>query len=556
MRTSTTPGESPPPAPRACFGRGELIEKIIGFAENLAPTALIGPGGIGKTSIALTVLHHDRIKRRFGDNRRFIRCDRFTTSHGHFLGQLSEVIGAGVENPRDLASLRPFLSSKEVLIILDNVESILDPQGMDAREIYGSVEELSQLETVWLCITSRITTVPRYCKRPVIPMLSIEAASDIFYGIYGDGERSDIISDLLRRLDLHALSISLLATIAAHNVWNYDRLAKEWDTHRTQVLRTDYNESLAATIELSLASPTFRELGPDARNLLGVVAFFPQGVNENNVDWLFPTISDGAKILDKFCILSLAYRTHGFITMLAPLRDHLRPKDPKSSSLLRATKKRYFTRMTVNIDPNKPSFRESQWIKLEDVNVEHLLDVFTTIDADSGRVWRACINFMRHLLWHKNRLVILKPKIEGLPDDHRSKPKCLYWLSRLFETVGNWVERKRLLTLTLKLQRERGNDRWVADVLADLSRSNWQLGLIEEGIDQAKEASEIYERLGDTEGQAQCSVELAQLLHEDNQFDAAEEAALHAINIFSEKGDQFELCHSHRALGEIADRAS
>jgi hypothetical protein len=80
-------------------------------------------------------------------------------------------------------------------------------------------------------------------------------------------------------------------------MWDYDRLAKEWDTHRAQVLRTDYNESLAATIELSLTSPTFHKLGPNARDLLGVIAFFPQGVNENNLDWLFPTISNRKNIL-------------------------------------------------------------------------------------------------------------------------------------------------------------------------------------------------------------------------------------------------------------------
>ena len=65
-----------------------------------------------------------------------------------------------------------------------------------------------------------------------------------------------IIDCLLRRLDFHALSTTLLATTASYNGWDHDRLAEEWDTHRAQVLRADYNESLAATIELSRDSPT------------------------------------------------------------------------------------------------------------------------------------------------------------------------------------------------------------------------------------------------------------------------------------------------------------
>ena len=548
---SSTPGESPPPAPRACFGRDELIGEVVGLAENLTPIALIGVGGIGKTSIALTVLHHHRIRQRFGDNRRFIRCDQFATSCAHFLSRLSKVIGAGIENPEDLASLRPFLSSKEALIVLDNAESILDPQGTDSQEIYEVVEELSQLDNICLCITSRISTIPADCETLDIPTLSIEAARDAFYRIYKNDGRSGLVDNILDQLDFHALSITLLATVAHHSKWDTDRLTKEWETRRTRVLQTEHNKSLAVAIELSLTSATFQELGPDARELLGVVAFFPQGINEKNLDLLFPTIPGRTNIIDKLCVLSLTHRSNGFITMLAPLRDHLSPKDPMSSSLLCATREHYFTWMLVDLNPDEPDFGETRWIVSEDVNVEHLLDIFTTIDPNSYSVWDSCANFMQHLYWHKSRLTILQPKIERLSDDHYSKPTCLFALSRLFYSVGNYVECKRLIFHALELYKEQGNVHMVAQVLRDLSDTNRLLCLRKEGIKQARDALEILGRLGNTVVRAGCLISLTSLLHDDEQLDAAEETAFQTIDLIPEKGNQNLVCECYRLLGKI-----
>ena len=551
MYTFSVLGELAPPPPRACFGRGELIESVVGLAENMDPVALIGAGGIGKTSIALMVLHHGRVKERFGENRRFIRCDQFPASQVNFLNRLSKVVGAGVENPEDLTPLRPFLSSKEMLVVLDNAESILDPQGVDGPGIYQLVQELSQFTNIWLIVTSRITTTPPHCQAYEIPTLSMEAGCNTFYRIYKRGGRSDSVNDILKQLDFHPLSVTLLATAAHQNGWDSSRLTREWEQRRTGALQTKHNESLAATIELSLTSPMFQKLGPNARELLAIVAFFPQGVDENNLDWLFPTISNRFTIFDGFYTLSLTYRSNGFITMLVPLRDYLCPEDPLSSPLLCVAREHYFTRLSAELNPNASGFRETRWITSEDANVEHLLNVLMSIDTNSDEIWRACVGFLRHLYWHKPRQTVLGPRIEGLPDGHPSKPGCLLKLAQLFQMIGGHRERKRVLEHALRLERERGNDGQVAFILRELSDPNRMLGLLKEGISQAREALEIYGRVGTARSQGQCLVGLALLLHDDKQLEAAEEAASRAIKILPEKGEEWQVCESHDILGVI-----
>ena len=56
-----------------------------------------------------------------------------------------------------------------MLIVLDNAELILDPQGTNAQEIYDVVDELCRFKTISVCITSRITSIPQHCKRLVVP---------------------------------------------------------------------------------------------------------------------------------------------------------------------------------------------------------------------------------------------------------------------------------------------------------------------------------------------------------------------------------------------------
>lgn len=120
----------------------------------------------------------------------------------------------------------------------------------------------------------------------------------------------------------------------------------------------------------------------------------------------------------------------------------------------------------------------------------------------------------------------------------------MFWLSQFWK-VGNYAERKWLLTQISKLSTEQGDDRQLSRTLRHLSDVHFFVGLYEQGIQQAKETSEISERLGDMVEQARCLIELARLRC-DGQLDAAEKAASHAINLFIEEDEQYLVCKYHR----------
>ena len=299
----------------------------------------------------------------------------------------------------------------------------------------------------------------------------------------------------------------------------------------------------------------FETLGSEARNILGIVAFFPKGVNEENLDRFIPTVPNRADVFDKFCMLSLANRSEGFVGMLAPLRDYLCPKDPLSSPLLRVVKDHYLARLPFYcLHLFRPTPREVEWILSEDINIEHLLSIFTIIDASSIRTWDACAGFTARLTEHKARLVTLGPNIEGLPDSHPSKPQCLFRLSELFARIGNYGEVVRLCALLLKLWRDRGDLSQVSLQLKSLFPYYLLAGLREEGRQMAEGALEIFTQAGYTEGQAKCFSQLAMTYLGDDRVDTAEEYASNALALLSENTPQMTVSQCHMAFGFVSQR--
>ena len=136
----------------------------------------------------------------------------------------------------------------------------------------------------------------------------------------------------------------------------------------------------------------FVALGDDAREVLDIVVFFPQGVEEGKLEWVLPTVACIQDIMDTSRIFSLTRRTGSFVTMLAPLRDVLLPKDLLSAPLLLTPKAQYSARLALI--PNTHvccdlGFSETQSVVSDDTSVEPLLNDFTSLDTESEDVLRA-----------------------------------------------------------------------------------------------------------------------------------------------------------------------
>jgi len=128
------------------------------------------------------------------------------------------------------------------------------------------------------------------------------------------------VDNIIARLDFHPLSIDLLASSVLENGWDEQALLKAWNGSQTSVLKKNYHQRLKDTMELSFRSPTIQNLGTAARDVLGAVAAFPEGIGEHRLRNTFAGTTEVGVAVEVLCKFSLIYRQDGFVKMLSPFR--------------------------------------------------------------------------------------------------------------------------------------------------------------------------------------------------------------------------------------------
>ena len=268
------------------LGRSDLIETVVAQVEHARLTTLIGPGGVGKTSVALAAAHHD--VDRWDDGAVFVDLVPARTT-ADVLTAVADALGVEGEASRSNAGLGAHLADRSVLILLDNCEHVIDAAA-DVLDV-----ALSCGGTWSVLATSREPLgLPDEHLLPVEPLgadvaaeLFVERARQLEPRVAWDAGDERVV-ELCSRLDGLPLAVELAAGQVRR--WSLTELSRQLGEAANRlppraVRGEPRHQTVAAATDWSYAL-----LDPPEQRLLRHLGVFPSSFELDSLDALRPLL--------------------------------------------------------------------------------------------------------------------------------------------------------------------------------------------------------------------------------------------------------------------------
>ncbi|KAJ7580703.1 P-loop containing nucleoside triphosphate hydrolase protein [Mycena floridula] len=311
-----------PAAPKIFHGRQHELDHIINaLTQNeTAQVAILGPGGIGKTSLSQATIHHSQIMEKFGPYCYWIACDS-SESANDLIVMISTYLGINAQNRLHaiLKCIREI--ARPVLLVLDNLETPWEQRGQQ-REVEDMLSHLTGLDNLSVLITMRGSERPAQVQwtRPFLPPLRpISTDAD---------EEDPQVDELLSFTDNMPLVVSLLASVAGSE--GCTTTLTRWMSETTSLLSDGFNKqsNLEKSIEISLHSARFTSV-PAAQHLLSILSYLPDGITLVEFEQIHLPFIDFSHCQSTLRRTSLAYITaDDRLKLLAPVKEYIQKVYP------------------------------------------------------------------------------------------------------------------------------------------------------------------------------------------------------------------------------------
>jgi len=293
-----------PPMPQIMFGRQNEFDiivnevvKPISYSDFSPRVLILGSGGIGKTTLALSVMHEDRVCAKFGDERVFVSCEA-VTSPDLFIGELA----SSLQLPTDKIDHSLFqavirrLKQVPTLLVLDSFDT---PWDLPLPQIRSNITSLPQIRSditsLLQDITESINTLVcivtvQGSQKPstiqwskVLPLEPVDGKSTLAIFKAISHKEDEYLTGLLHTVDCVPLAVTLMANLASVDGQTPEALWSCWrDTNVLMVEKEPRLSKLEISVEVSLSSPRMRH-NPSAAAFLSLLALLPDGMSPNTL---------------------------------------------------------------------------------------------------------------------------------------------------------------------------------------------------------------------------------------------------------------------------------
>src|SRR5229473_1522255 len=249
--------------PIMMVGRETVVSEVSDKLRNERFVTLLGPGGIGKTTIALAVGR--AAAEEFGGKVHFVDLESLTDPR-HVAGAVATSLGFALKSKDPGLELVDLVRSRKLLIILDSCEHVIETVALLAEQLYQETEQVYLLTTsrellkvggehccrvlpLDFPLDSSEQTANAVLRYPSVQLLARRVAARAGSFVLTD-EEAPFVAEMCRKLDGMPLAIELAAgQVAAIGLKNtVARLELLKLAHRSAVAR---HRTLKATLDWS-----------------------------------------------------------------------------------------------------------------------------------------------------------------------------------------------------------------------------------------------------------------------------------------------------------------
>ncbi|KAH7102229.1 hypothetical protein BKA62DRAFT_121758 [Auriculariales sp. MPI-PUGE-AT-0066] len=514
------------PARPSCF-KGRMIQlsalvKLVCESLNVR-VAIMGPGGMGKTSLAKAILHDKEVVNVVQDNRFFLSVEDVIDIESA-ARRLAEQLGVGETSDPQSAAISALQALTRSLLVIDNLETLWFSNNAAAqKDTERFLQRLADVPFLTLIVTSRGSVTPSGIEwtndqSAELEAISLDAARETYEQIAGRPSLETelaALDQLLTGVDCMPLAVTLLAQLARQKN-SPSQLLQRWHHSKTTFIRAggDHRDSsVNVSIQISLDLLSAMTGGTEGGQLLSICAHLPDGLRLSVFAQLVTYFSDihaARDLLVTFALVSVG--SNDELRMLSPVRHFVLNRLPMTAGHLAALRKIYF------------AIAASGPLRLD--------EKFSQLAKNVAPEYNNLTSFLLHLI--------------GTEEPSQELYDAVYRVSEYsYYTIPSPTLRE---AFRLRLAT---HPAWLAGCLIDLGRTRLKRSEYSLAMDNFQAARKLYATLDNKTSEAQCRRFLGQCLRMQGLSEDAERE-LHAARVtFVELGREVDAAKCARELGNI-----